>query len=81
LAQRFFFADGLIAFVVKEKLDEGVVVEALNNGIISSKKGLNFPDVTLDLPALTKRILPILNLELNWVLIILRFHLLKQRGC
>jgi len=30
LAQRFFFADGLIAFVVKEKLDEGVVVEALN---------------------------------------------------
>jgi len=55
VGSRVFLADGLIAFVVKEKFDEGVVVEALNNGIISSKKGLNFPDIALDLPALTKK--------------------------
>lgn len=52
---KIFLADGLIALVVKEKYEDGVVTEALNNGIVSSRKGLNFPDISLDLPALTKK--------------------------
>jgi pyruvate kinase len=52
---KIFLADGLVALRVKEKYEGGVIVEALNSGIVSSKKGLNFPDVILDLPALTKK--------------------------
>jgi pyruvate kinase len=55
IGSKIYLADGLIALIIREKFDDGVVAEALNNGPISSKKGLNFPNVTLDLPALTDK--------------------------
>jgi len=55
VGSRIYLADGLITLVVKNKFDEGITVEALNSGTVSSKKGLNFPDVALDLPAITKK--------------------------
>ncbi|KAI5918676.1 pyruvate kinase [Camillea tinctor] len=48
--------DGILAFKVLEIVDENTVkVEALNNGFISSKKGVNLPNTDVDLPALSEK--------------------------
>jgi pyruvate kinase len=55
IGSRIYLADGLITLVIRGKSEEGITVESLNSGTVSSKKGLNFPDIALDLPALTKK--------------------------
>ncbi|KAI0399837.1 pyruvate kinase [Xylaria palmicola] len=48
--------DGILAFEVLEVVDEKTVkVKALNNGFISSRKGVNLPDTDVDLPALSEK--------------------------
>jgi len=48
--------DGLIALEVLECVDnEYVVCKALNGGPIKRNKGVNLPNCTLDLPALTDK--------------------------
>lgn len=48
--------DGILAFQVVEVVDEKTVkVKALNNGFISSRKGVNLPDTDVDLPALSEK--------------------------
>lgn len=48
--------DGLIALEVLECIaDEYVVCKALNGGPIKQNKGVNLPNCTLDLPALTDK--------------------------
>lgn len=48
--------DGILAFKVLEIVDEKTLkVEALNNGYISSKKGVNLPNTDVDLPALSEK--------------------------
>ncbi|KAK8016955.1 hypothetical protein PG993_015144 [Apiospora rasikravindrae] len=48
--------DGILAFEVLEVPDEKTVkVKALNNGFISSKKGVNLPNTDVDLPALSEK--------------------------
>ncbi|MDY6821193.1 MAG: pyruvate kinase [Deferribacterota bacterium] len=52
---RVFLADGQIALKVVDRIKDGVRLKALNDGVVSSRKGLNFPDIHMDLPALTKK--------------------------
>jgi len=52
---KILFNDGHIASEVVEEVDEGVVVQIKNSGVISSKKGVNIPDVKIDLPAITEK--------------------------
>ncbi|KAJ3575619.1 hypothetical protein NPX13_g3970 [Xylaria arbuscula] len=48
--------DGILAFEVVEVVDDKTVkVKALNNGHISSRKGVNLPDTDVDLPALSEK--------------------------
>ncbi|KAI1502452.1 pyruvate kinase [Biscogniauxia marginata] len=48
--------DGILAFKVLEVVDDKTLkVEALNNGFISSKKGVNLPNTDVDLPALSEK--------------------------
>lgn len=52
---KVLFDDGFITSDVIGKSDEGVRVRIDNGGPISSNKGVNVPDVDLDLPAMTER--------------------------
>jgi pyruvate kinase len=48
--------DGVLAFDVLEIKDEKTIVaRARNNGMISSKKGVNLPNTDVDLPALSEK--------------------------
>ncbi|KAF7727374.1 Pyruvate kinase [Apophysomyces ossiformis] len=47
--------DGVLSFKVLEKAEDGVVVEAQNNGTLSSRKGVNLPGTDVDLPALSEK--------------------------
>ncbi|KAI0975114.1 pyruvate kinase [Xylaria arbuscula] len=48
--------DGILAFEVIEVVDDKTIkVKALNNGFISSRKGVNLPDTNVDLPALSEK--------------------------
>ncbi|KAG5364607.1 Pyruvate kinase [Yarrowia sp. E02] len=51
-----FVDDGVLSFKVLEKVDaETLKVETLNNGKISSRKGVNLPGTDVDLPALSEK--------------------------
>ncbi|KAJ6256834.1 Pyruvate kinase [Drechslerella dactyloides] len=48
--------DGVLSFRVKKIVDsENILCECLNNGKISSKKGVNLPNTDVDLPALSPK--------------------------
>ncbi|KAI9276537.1 pyruvate kinase [Sporodiniella umbellata] len=47
--------DGILSLRVKEVFSEGVHVIALNQGILSSRKGVNLPGTPVDLPALSEK--------------------------
>lgn len=48
--------DGVLAFKVLDIVDEKTIrVSAINNGKISSKKGVNLPNTDVDLPALSEK--------------------------
>ncbi len=49
------FDDGYITTKVVEKKKDHLVVEVQNPGILKSQKGVNIPNVDLDLPAVTER--------------------------
>ncbi|NLP45694.1 MAG: pyruvate kinase [Epulopiscium sp.] len=52
---RVLIDDGLIELRVKNLTDVDVECEVINGGIISSKKGVNVPDVYVNLPSLTEK--------------------------
>ena len=47
--------DGLIELTVKEIIENDVVCEIINSGVLGSQKGINLPNVTINLPALTQK--------------------------
>lgn len=49
------FDDGYIVTRVVEILEKGVVVEIENTGTIRSYRGVNVPEVNIDLPSMTKQ--------------------------
>ncbi|NLK21263.1 MAG: pyruvate kinase [Epulopiscium sp.] len=52
---RVLLDDGLIELRVKNLTDTEVECEVINGGPISSKKGVNIPDVYVNLPSLTEK--------------------------
>ncbi|TKX20166.1 pyruvate kinase [Elsinoe australis] len=51
-----FVDDGVLAFEVLEVVDDKTIrARAINNGKISSKKGVNLPKTDVDLPALSEK--------------------------
>lgn len=52
---RVLFDDGYISSLVTEMTSDGVLVEIQNAGGIRSGKGINIPNVSLDLPAVTPK--------------------------
>lgn len=53
LEDKVLFDDGYITTVVREVTPLGVVVEVLNPGVLKTHKGVNIPDIDVDLPAMT----------------------------
>ena len=51
---RILFDDGYILSEVVEVTPEGLVVEISNGGVIKSRKGVNIPNISLNLPAITE---------------------------
>ncbi|SNZ09217.1 pyruvate kinase [Persephonella hydrogeniphila] len=52
---RIYISDGMIRLRVIEKTDKGVLCEVIVGGLLSSRKGVNFPSVKLDIPSLTEK--------------------------
>ncbi|XP_065185368.1 pyruvate kinase PKM-like [Sycon ciliatum] len=55
VGQQVFIDDGLISLSVLEKGADFLVTEILNGGMLGSRKGVNLPNVEVDLPALSAR--------------------------
>lgn len=53
--ERIFFDDGLLETIVVETKETELIVEVIVGGKLTDKKGMNFPDSTLDIPALTEK--------------------------
>jgi pyruvate kinase len=49
------FDDGYISSHIVEKIEDGVLIEVHNGGVIRSGKGINIPDANLEMPAITER--------------------------
>lgn len=52
---RVLIDDGLVEFRVKELTDTDILMEALNEGVLKNHKGVNVPNVSISLPALTEK--------------------------
>ncbi|WP_294955117.1 pyruvate kinase [Sulfurovum sp.] len=55
VGESIYLYDGIIRAVVKEKSTDGVKVEIENNGMLSSRKGVNFPHTHLGISVLTEK--------------------------
>lgn len=55
VGERIFVEDGLMKFVVVEKLENSVRAEVLNGGVIKPRKGMNLPDTKLAFGAVTEK--------------------------
>src|SRR5438128_2173089 len=55
LGQRILINDGLVELVVTALDETKVITRVLHGGPISSKKGMNFPDSELTIPAITDK--------------------------
>lgn len=55
IGTHILFDDGYISSSVVEKNAEGVIIEIHNGGVIRSGKGVNIPNVHLNLPAVTAK--------------------------
>ncbi len=68
---RILMDDGLVEVMVKKVVGERVYARVKNSGIVTSYKGLNFPDTVLSISSLTEKDLEdvkfVLEEELEWV--------------
>ena len=55
VGQRILINDGLVELVVTSVDDDDVTTRVIHGGPISSKKGMNFPDSELTIPAITEK--------------------------
>lgn len=55
IGDTILFDDGYIASQVVEKITSGVVLEIKNEGTLKSGKGINIPNTSLELPAVTDK--------------------------
>ena len=61
---RVLIDDGLVRLAVRGRRDDALECEVVVGGVVSSRKGVNLPDSTLSVPALTQKDL----LDLDWAL-------------
>lgn len=52
---RILIDDGLIELLVLSKNEKDIFCEVINSGIVKNKKGVNVPNVKINLPALTQK--------------------------
>ena len=50
-----YISDGSIRLQVVDKDDEGITAKVIVGGMVSSKKGVNFPNVRLNIPSITEK--------------------------
>jgi pyruvate kinase len=55
VGHRVLLDDGALALTVTGRRGDAVLASALNPGVVSSHKGVNLPDTSLSIPALTAR--------------------------
>src|SRR5207249_2611360 len=55
VGHRILINDGLVELVVAAVEANGVTTRVIHGGLISSKKGMNFPDSELTIPAITDK--------------------------
>lgn len=55
VGQTVMMDDGLLIFRITAIADEKVMVQAVEGGVLKSRKGVNFPDAVLSLPAMTEK--------------------------
>lgn len=55
VGDRILIDDGLIELLVKELTDKDIICEVVNSGVINNKKGVNVPNVKINLPAVTAK--------------------------
>lgn len=55
VGQRILINDGLVELVVSSVDEDDVTTRVIHGGPISSKKGMNFPDSELTIPAITEK--------------------------
>ncbi|OOB80076.1 MAG: pyruvate kinase [Epulopiscium sp. Nuni2H_MBin003] len=52
---RILVDDGLIELKVKEVTEKDIICKVVNGGLLGSRKGINIPDVFVNLPSLTEK--------------------------
>jgi pyruvate kinase len=55
VGHKILLADGIVELEIIAVEPPKIICKALNGGTLSSKKGINYPDGTIDLPALTEK--------------------------
>ncbi|HPT87020.1 MAG TPA: pyruvate kinase [Bacillota bacterium] len=55
VGRNIFLADGMIGMKILEKRPEGILCEVTSGGELTSKKGVTFPGVSVNLPAMTEK--------------------------
>ena len=55
MGQEVYFADGTIRSTIEKKENEILTLKLLNDGTLTSKKGVNFPNTKLDISAITQK--------------------------
>jgi len=55
IGMKILFDDGYISSKVIEKKNDSIIVEIDNSGFLKSNKGVNIPNVSLNLPAITQK--------------------------
>jgi pyruvate kinase len=55
VGERVMMDDGLLILVIENIVNDGVIVKVQEGGILKNRKGVNFPDSKLSLPALTEK--------------------------
>lgn len=72
---RILIDDGLIQLEVEDVFDNEMVCSILNGGTLGSKKSINLPGMSIELPALTEKTVVILFLGFNRRSIMWQHHL------
>ena len=55
VGERILIDDGLLELVVKRIKGKDVICEVINNGTLGANKGVNIPDVYVNLPSMTEK--------------------------
>ena len=69
--ERILINDGRVELCASKSTDEGILCDIIEGGVLSSRKGVNFPDSDLSVPTLTEKdvvdLAFAMEQEVNWV--------------